>query len=237
MCFRSVLFLQLSDKRRISSNYRINRQTKGKRRFGESGVLRRGVSIGSKTCNIKKIKDEYMQRLLANMLYLDPEKRISAQEVLDVLKNKRVLAFDPNQGIVINGTTSTFSTRPSTPTERSDTDTPRSYCEPWDEHKCKFDIAELKASGFVSSKKINRKGVNCYQFYRADGTHNIFSINTLRILGWVTDISSADEKMDEKHLIHLFLPMMFGTRMQVTVYIMKRQKTMVMQELQNIEKR
>lgn len=171
---------------------------KEKEDSGKAVYCGEALVSGAKLVISKKIKDEYMQRLLANMLYLDPEKRISAQEVLDVLKNKRVLAFDPNQGIVINGTTSTFSTRPSTPTERSDTDIPRSYCEPWDEHKCKFVIAELKASGFVSSKKINRKGVNCYQFYRADGTHNIFSINTLRILGWVTDISSADEKRDEK---------------------------------------
>lgn len=145
----------------------------------------------------KKIKDEYMQRLIANMLYADPEKRISAQEVLDVLKSKRVLPFDEGQGVVIEGMTAVSPIKPSTTTRDSDTEVPKGYCEPWEEHKCKFDIAKLRESGFASSKRINRKGVNCYQFYRADGTSNVFSINTLKILGWVVAPSSADEKKKE----------------------------------------
>lgn len=157
---------------------------------------------GAKLVISKNIKEKYMQRLLANMLYADPEKRISAQEVLDVLKSKRVLPFDADQGIIIEDTTATsaFSSKDGVSIDSyvPAIEISRGFCDPWEEHKCKFDMAKLETSGFVSSEKINRKGVNCYQFYRADGTSNVFSINTLRILGWIVDPSAAVEKKDEK---------------------------------------
>lgn len=170
-----------------------------KEKADEGKVIYCGEALvsGAKLVISNKIKDEYMRRLIANMLYIDPEKRISAQEVFDVLKNERVLPLDEGQGILLEGATGASVTREDKAEKDCDTDVPKGYCEPWEEHKCKFDTAKLNASGYVSSKRIIRKGVKCYQVYKADGTSSVFTIDNLRLLGCVVAPSSADDKKRE----------------------------------------
>ena len=156
----------------------------------------------------KKIKEPYLACLIANMLYREPEKRPSAQEVLDVLKTKRVLPVDESQGIKIEGGTPSATPAPSAstvPTSASTvsrpTSTPRpapapapaptpsipsGFCAPWGDHGITFVEDKIRANGYVACEQYENKGIKCYRFYKADGTRNTFTLNNLKMLGWIS---------------------------------------------------
>ena len=140
----------------------------------------------------KKIKEPYLACLIANMLYRDPTKRPSAQEVLDVLKTKKVLPVDESQGVTIEGGVPSATPAPApahapTPTPTpAPTPAPAGFCAPWGEHGITLNIDKIKAGGYVSCEQYENKGIKCYRFYKADGTRNTFTLQNLKMLGWAS---------------------------------------------------
>ena len=130
---------------------------------------------GAKLSIGKEIKEEYLRRLIANMLYKDPEKRISAQRVLDVLKSKEELDVLDGQGIAVE----------------IEKKIPKTFCELWPEHAGTINEAVCRARGFVGSQRKVVRGNNAYEFFKADGTSQSYIYNNLKLLGLVTSSVAA----------------------------------------------
>ena len=171
---------------------------------GEALVAEATLNVG------KKIKEPYLACLIANMLYREPEKRPSAQEVLDILKTKRVLPVDESQGVKVEGgvpaptpaaSSSESVSRPASSTSSESVSrpapaparpvVPAGFCAPWAEHGITFNEDKIKANGYVACEQYENKGVKCYRFYKADGTKNTFTLNNLKLLGWSSGGSSS----------------------------------------------
>lgn len=145
----------------------------------------------------RKVGDKYLSHLLVAMLQPEPDDRPTAQEVLNILKTKRVLDVNADSVITVEGETSsaTSSTsRSSSSTASEVSSIPAGYCSPWDEHRFVFNESKLTENGYVASEQINRKGVKCYKLYKRDGASRVFTIENLSILGMVSDISAASER-------------------------------------------
>lgn len=159
------------------------------------------LALGAKLRIGKKIKEPYLQNLLANMLQKDPDKRPTAQQVLDTLKNKRVepLAGD---SVEIAGGVAPAPARPAptpTPVPSRPAPTPApapapaptptipvGFCELWEEHAgISLNLAKVEATGYVASERLTKGSTKCYAFYRADGTKSVLTTNTFKLLGWL----------------------------------------------------
>ncbi|MCX4384231.1 MAG: protein kinase [Clostridia bacterium] len=135
-----------------------------------------------------KITKKYLRHLIAAMLQPEPEDRPTAQEVLDVLKNKKVLDIK-SDAIIIQGeeTVSHISTEDATPT------VPTDFCEPWPEHGIAFERDKLNDSGYIASERVEKSGLKCYNLYKRDGTPRLFSFENLLLLGMVRRTSKPDK--------------------------------------------
>ncbi len=148
------------------------------------------VLAGAQLFISKKVGDKYLSHLLAAMLQPEPTERPTAQEVLEVLKTKRVLEIKADSAIQVEGearerAASGSTTATTSSVEASEERVPTGYCAPWEGHKIKFQEAKLAANGYVASEQFVRKGVKCYKLYKKDNTHRIFTLENLTILGLV----------------------------------------------------
>ena len=173
------------------------RADKGKTVYCGEALLNGGKLIVS-----DKIKEKYLSHLIAAMLQLEPDDRPSAQEVLDVLKTKRVLELKSDSPVKIAGEPEVI---PSEPTDTEDgeeeTAIPSGFCEPWDDHKIVFAADKLLSGGFVASERVDHKGIKCYALYKRDGGKRIFTPETLLMLRMATRAGSAgaSDKRDTPH--------------------------------------
>ena len=55
------------------------------------------------------------------------------------------------------------------------------FAEPWPEHKIKFDIAAIRAKGFVRSEQETMGGVNGYLFYKEDGSTQFIRLEMILV--------------------------------------------------------
>ena len=148
----------------------------------------------------RKVGDEYLTHLLAAMLQTEPSDRPTAQEVLEVLKTRRVLELKADSSIKIETESSPSKSKKTMPDTsfsktKSGTDTetptvPKGYCEPWAEHKFVFDNEKLAADGYVASEQVVHKDVKCYKLYKSDKVGRLFTASTLTILGLVKPADS-----------------------------------------------
>lgn len=143
-----------------------------------------------------KIGDEYLSHLIAAMLQPIPDDRPTSDEVLEILKTKRVLPLKPDSTIVI-ASESTSAPAPAKPTatdtgagaatpapEPKPAPKPTSgYGEPWPEHDISFITDKMAAMGYVSAEKITRSGSKCYTLYTASGSARMFTLQNLIMLG------------------------------------------------------
>lgn len=130
----------------------------------------------------EKIEEKYLSHLLAAMLQLQPEDRPTAQEVLDVLKTKKVLDLKPGSLVKIAGEPEVTVRPTAVEAESEEKVAPTGFCDGWEDHKIKFDTDKLMHDGYVASEKIDRKGTKCYQLYKRDGSKRVFTIENLLIL-------------------------------------------------------
>lgn len=148
-----------------------------------------------------RIGEPYLTHLLAAMLQPEPDDRPGAQEVLEVLKTKRVLDLKEDSVVTIKGDTA----KPAPPAKKETADAvpakatvtpapapevtapPKGYCAPWAEHDVTFDEAKLERNGYVAAAQTTRKDVRCYKLYKKNGTERIFTLENLLILGLVKE--------------------------------------------------
>ena len=151
-----------------------------------------------------KIGDPYLTHLLAAMLQPEPEDRPTAQEVLEVLKTKRVLDLKEDSAVTIKGETAA----PAAPAKKADasaagvkpmpapapevTAPPKGYCAPWADHDITFDEVKMARNGYVASAQTTRRDIRCYKLYKKDGTERVFTVDNLLILGLVTEGKDSD---------------------------------------------
>lgn len=143
----------------------------------------------------RKVGDKYLTHLLAAMLQPEPEDRPTAQEVLNVLKTKKILDVKPDSVISIEGESIAAESSRMSATVSDTPVLPSGYCHPWPEHRIVFNESKLADNGYVSSEQVDRKGVKCYKFYKRDGVSRVFTIDNLSILGLVSDATKTSERV------------------------------------------
>ena len=148
------------------------------------------------------IKEPYITHLLAAMLQNEAEDRPTAQEVLEILKTKRVLDLKPNLSVIVGCEAGGASTAPSpvtTPTGTTATTTttvtpppaprpepapiPVGFCAPWPEHDITMDEKALSSS-FKAMEQFLDKGVKKYKLYKARGGFSVYPVETLVRAGY-----------------------------------------------------
>ncbi len=151
----------------------------------------------------REITDSYLSHLLAAMLQLQPEDRPSAQEVMEILKTKRVVDISADSKVKIEGEpaggsaprrTATPTPAPTptpTPAPAPEVRVPDGYAAPWDGHSVKFKEDKLAAGGYIASEQFMKSGVKCYRLYKRDKTSRVFNIDTLIVLGFAEKTGAA----------------------------------------------
>ena len=152
--------------------------------------------------NIMKetIKEDFLRALVGNMLQPDPADRLTAADVLDVLKNKKLLPLKNDTQISAEGIAAatrkptkseapTDTVAPSKTRVASD-DTPApsvpAFCEPWPEHdNVAFDTEKLKSAGFASVERATEGALKIYLLRKADGAVRKYALPLLKTMGWI----------------------------------------------------
>ena len=150
-----------------------------------------------------KIKEKYLRHLIAAMLQPEPEDRPTAHEVLDALRNKKVLDLKSDwiriegedgetpapskreepAGSTSAGRPAPAPAREATPARDTAPAAPSGFCAPWGEHAATFAVDKLSASGYVASEQFNKDGKKCYYLYKRDGSKRLFTFENLVLLG------------------------------------------------------
>lgn len=136
-----------------------------------------------------KITDKYLRHLIAAMLQPEPEDRPTAQEVLEVLKNKKVLDVK-SDAIIIQGE----ETAPHPSVADIILAVPSDFCEPWPEHEIVFERDKLNDSGYIASERVEKSGRKCYNLYKRDGTPRLFSFENLLLLKMASRKGKSDKE-------------------------------------------
>ena len=131
-----------------------------------------------------KIKEEYLLILIANMLNPKAEGRPTAQEVLEVLKTKKVLNGKLSKRILIErdeedallGEESGAEEESEAPFTYLD-----GYKEPCPEHNAVFDVKALVDAGFIAVERD--EGAKTYTLYGPDGSVNKYTIDRMISMG------------------------------------------------------
>lgn len=126
------------------------------------------------------IPEKYLRHVIATMIQYEPELRPTAQEVLDALKEKKVLDLK-SDSVWIEGEENGGHAP----------DMPEGFCEPWPEHKITFDEDKMKAGGFVASEQAEVGGNKVYAFYTSDAKKRIFNLSNVKLLGFAVGEGGA----------------------------------------------
>ena len=113
------------------------------------------------------------------MLQPEPGDRPTAQEVFDVLRNKKVLELK-SDAIKIAGEEIEVVEHSATATPTI----PAGFCTPWPEHTIEFVESKLSASGYVAAEQFEKDGKKHYYIYKAGGKKSLFTIENLILLGF-----------------------------------------------------
>ncbi len=127
-----------------------------------------------------KIKDKYLRHLIAAMLQPNPNDRPTAFEVLEALKNKKVLDLK-SPYVLVEGESA----------EAPAAGALTGYCEPWAEHDITIDNDLLKDKGFVSSSQVKINDTKFYALVKPDGTKRVFKKEQLIMLGMASKGASS----------------------------------------------
>jgi len=60
------------------------------------------------------------------------------------------------------------------------------FGEPWPEHSFTWNEAKLTARGFVAADRKAQAGINGYNLYRSDSTSTFFTVEKLKMIGYIT---------------------------------------------------
>lgn len=162
------------------------------------------AALGGATLLVsKKIKEKYLQHLIVAMLQTEPDARPTAQEVLDVLKAKRIMEISSDSGVRIEGEPVVKARikgaeEDSTVTKEEAPSIPTGYCAPWKEHNIRFIESKLTVNGYIASEQCEKKGIKCYQFYKKAGVKRVLTLENVLILGLAEkcDSERKDSSLD-----------------------------------------
>lgn len=149
---------------------------------------------GGKLVVSNKIKEKYLQNLIAAMLQPEPDDRPTAGEVLEALRSKKVLELKSDSVRIAGGTETDAPARTEAATParaEAAPAVPSGFCAPWSEHSVKFVESKLNASGYVAAEQYDKAGSKCYYLYKRDGSKRLFSFENLLILGMVERIGDS----------------------------------------------
>lgn len=155
------------------------------------------ILAGGKLVISDKITQKYLSHLIAAMLQPEPDDRPTAQEVLDVLRNKRILEIK-SDSIVIQGEDTVTHTHTESPVKSI----PGDFCEPWPEHAVEFNRDKLNDSGYIASERTEKSGSKCYFLYKRDGTPRLFSFENLLLLGMVRRTDKPEKSISKPVVEH-----------------------------------
>lgn len=148
---------------------------------------------GAKLKISSKIREPYLQSIIAAMLQLEPDDRPTAREVLEALRGRRPLEVKSDSVILslAGGSRSTPSPAPSpapTPTPSPAPAIPEGFCEPWEEDGITFDEDALKRDGYVACERFvsAMSRTRSYKFYLRDGGFRILSAQNLKLLDYAS---------------------------------------------------
>lgn len=159
---------------------------------GETVYCCEALLAGGKLVVSDKITEKYLRHLIAAMLQPEPEDRPTAQEVLDALRNKKVLELKSDtvkiagEEVEVVAHAHVEATTPAVPSE---------FCTPWPEHSVKFVESKLNEIGYVASERFDKAGSKCYYLYKKDGSKRVFTFENLLILGMIERV--GDSKKSE----------------------------------------
>lgn len=179
-----------------------NRSDSGKTVYCGEALL-----SGARLIISNEISQKYLCHLIAAMIQPEPEDRPSALEVLNILKNQKVIEYNADSQILIESdlsSTSEFSLKKEIASGEVSTlskseeikaakeeEIPVSYCDPWEEHKITFLTDELVKNGFVSSKHYSKRGAKCYKLFKKNGEGRVFTLENLMMLNLVKPTALA----------------------------------------------
>lgn len=149
---------------------------------------------GGKLVISNKIKEKYLRHLIAAMLQPEPEDRPTAQEVLDALRNKKVLELK-SDAIVIEG--EDRGDVEHTHVKETEPVVSCGFCTPWPEHSVAFNESKLYASGYVGSEQLDKAGSKCYYLYKRDGSKRLFTFENLLILGMIVRVGDSKKPISK----------------------------------------
>lgn len=139
-----------------------------------------------------KVKEEYLVNLLCAMLQPEPEDRPTALEVVEVLRDKKVLPIKDGSRVqpasssasgakaTASATKSAGGTKPATKPAVS---IPTGFCEAWPEHPIRLNVDKLRASGYVAAEQVVQGSNKGYKLYKADGSSKVMLPSILKLTG------------------------------------------------------
>lgn len=147
-----------------------------------------------------KIKEEYLVNLLCAMLQPEPEDRPTALEVVEALRDKKVIPLkDGSRVTPASGATASAKTATATPakptstasTAKATTAVPTGFCAAWPEHPIKLNEDKLRASGYVAAEQVIQGTNKGYKLYKADGTSKVMLPSVLKLTGLASAAPAA----------------------------------------------
>lgn len=149
-------------------------ESEGSAKYCGEASLRNGtLTVGA------EIKEEYLRALIANMLYRDPEKRPSAQKVVDVLKSKTVLPVLKGMGV------RTIATRAAKADEAAESVVAaHEYRAASGAGELIVEYEKLRKAGFVKVECEASGASMKYKLYKSDGSYIYMNPQVLVLTGY-----------------------------------------------------
>ncbi len=172
---------------------------------GKTVYCSEALLAGGKLVVSGKIKEKYLRHLIAAMIQPEPEDRPTAQEVLAVFREKKILDLK-SDSVMIEGEDIVPCSRRAerevlakakVPAEPVVMPTPEGYCKPWDEHKISFDESKLSENDYAASERIEKDGKKYYRLYRKDGRKTVFTVENLVMLGYAKRTGVSEKTKPE----------------------------------------
>ncbi|MBQ3016462.1 MAG: hypothetical protein IJD79_06765 [Clostridia bacterium] len=138
-----------------------------------SGTCGGALYYGACLSISSKIKQKYLSHLIANMLDPNASQRLSARDVIDILKSKRIVTIRSDRIFI-----SERSGYSSSDSEKSETAKPvkkiekepakesaEAFCEPWENDDIEFCIDVLKSRKYYKVERFINGGVEMYKLF------------------------------------------------------------------------
>ena len=138
-----------------------------------SGTCGGALYYGACLSISSKIKQKYLSHMIANMLDPNASQRLSARDVIDILKSKRIVTIRSDRIFISerSGYSSSDSAKSETakPVKKSEKEPAKesaeAFCEPWETDDIEFCIDVLKSRKYYKVERFINGGVEMYKLF------------------------------------------------------------------------